>query len=42
LILRAIVPIESEGQGVAFDRSDGLLYSIQRRTREVLASRLPL
>jgi hypothetical protein len=41
LTLREVVPFESEGQGIAFDRADGLLYSIQRRTREVLVSRLP-
>jgi hypothetical protein len=41
LTLREIVPIESEGQGIAVDRSEGLLYSIQRRTHEVLVSRLP-
>jgi hypothetical protein len=41
LTLRAIVPIESEGQGIALDRTEGLLYSIQRRTRDVLVFRLP-
>jgi hypothetical protein len=41
LILRAIVPMESEGQGIAIDRTSGLLYSIQRRTKEVLVSQLP-
>ncbi len=41
LVLREIVPVESEGQGIAIDRGDGLLYSIQRRTHEVLVSRLP-
>ena len=40
LRLQTIVPIESEGQGIAFDRRAGLLYSIQRRTREVLVSKL--
>jgi len=40
LALRGIVAIESEGQGIAFDRGAGLLYSIQRRTREVLASKV--
>ena len=39
--LREIVAIESEGQGIALDRDEHLLYSIQRRTREVLVSRLP-
>jgi hypothetical protein len=41
LVLREIVPFESNGQGIAIDSSDGLLYSIQRRTHEVLVSRLP-
>jgi hypothetical protein len=41
LVLRAIVPFESEGQGIAFDRGSRLLYSIQRRTREVLVSEFP-
>lgn len=41
LILRAIIRIESEGQGIAIDRTEGLLYSIQRRTGEVIASVLP-
>ena len=41
LTLKAIVPFESEGQGIAIDRSEGLLYSIQRRTREVIVSKLP-
>jgi hypothetical protein len=41
LKLDAIIPIESEGQGIAFDRGAGLLYSIQRRTHEVLVSKLP-
>jgi hypothetical protein len=40
LALRAIVDIESEGQGIAFDPASRLLYSIQRRTREVLASKV--
>ena len=42
LQLHAIVPIESEGQGIAFDRDAQRLYSIQRRTREVLVSRLKI
>lgn len=42
LVLREIVPFESEGQGIAVDRGTGLLYSIQRGTHEVLVSRLPL
>jgi hypothetical protein len=41
LLLREVVPFESNGQGIAIDGSDGLLYSIQRRTHEVLVSRLP-
>jgi hypothetical protein len=41
LTLKKIVPFESEGQGIAIDRSDGLLYSIQRSSREVIVSRLP-
>lgn len=41
LKLRAIVQVESEGQGIALDRDQGLLYSIQRRTREVIVSTLP-
>lgn len=41
LTLRAIVPFESEGQGIAIDRNEGLLYSIQRTTHEVIVSRLP-
>jgi hypothetical protein len=41
LILEEIVAIESEGQGIALDRGAGLLYSIQRRTREVLVTKLP-
>jgi len=41
LLLGRIISIDSEGQGIAFDRGAGLLYSIQRRTREVLVSKLP-
>jgi len=41
LTLKAILPFESEGQGIAIDASEGLLYSIQRRTREVIVSNLP-
>jgi hypothetical protein len=41
LVLTGMISIESEGQGIAFDRAAGLLYSIQRRTREVLVSKLP-
>jgi hypothetical protein len=41
LVLKRIVPFESEGQGIAIDRADGLLYSIQRSSREVIVSRLP-
>lgn len=42
LILREIVPFESHGQGIAIDPTDRLLYSIQRRTRQVLVSKLLL
>ena len=41
LDLVRIVPFESEGQGIAVDRETGLLWSIQRKTREVLVSKLP-
>ena len=41
LILRRTLRVVSEGQGIDVDRRSGLLYSIQRRTREVLASKLP-
>lgn len=41
LRLRRIIRVESEGQGIALDRDEGLLYSIQRRTREVIVSALP-
>ena len=41
LVLREIIPFESNGQGIAIDPTEGLLYSIQRRTHEVLVSRLP-
>ena len=40
LTLVATVAVESAGQGIAFDRDVGLLYSIQRATKEVLVSRL--
>jgi hypothetical protein len=41
LVLEAIVPVESEGQGVALDPADArLLWSIQRRTAEVLVSKM--
>jgi hypothetical protein len=41
LVLDAIVPVESEGQGIALDPADPtLLWSIQRRTGEVLVSRM--
>lgn len=42
LRLVSVVRVESAGQGIAFDRSSGRFYSIQRATREVLASTLPL
>jgi hypothetical protein len=41
LTLREILRFESEGQGIAVDRTASHLYSIQRRTREVLVSALP-
>ncbi len=41
LKLVATVAIESAGQGIALDPASGLLYSIQRATKEVIASRLP-
>jgi hypothetical protein len=41
LVLRAIVPTASEGQGIGLDRATGLLYSIQRDSREVIVSRIP-
>lgn len=41
LALRQIIPFESDGQGIALDRGARLLYSIQRRTREVLVSEFP-
>jgi hypothetical protein len=41
LVLREIIQVESEGQGIALDRVNGLLYSIQRRTHEVLVSSVP-
>jgi hypothetical protein len=40
LILRSIIPVESEGQGIAIDRTEGVLYSIRRQAREVLVSQL--
>ena len=41
LVLKRIVPFESAGQGIAIDRGDGLLYSIQRSSREVIVSKQP-
>ncbi len=41
LVLAATIAIESEGQGIASDPTDpALVWSIQRRTGEVLVSRL--
>ena len=41
LVLDAVVPVESEGQGIALDPADPtLVWSIQRRTAEVLVSRM--
>jgi hypothetical protein len=41
LTLAQIVRVESEGQGLALDRREHRLYTIQRRTHEVLVSVLP-
>jgi hypothetical protein len=41
LQLREILTVEGEGQGIAVDRSENVLYSIRRRTREVIVSKLP-
>jgi 3-phytase len=41
LKLVSVIRMESAGQGIAFDRATGRLYSIQRATREVIASTLP-
>lgn len=42
LALDAVIPVESEGQGLALDPADPtLLWSIQRRTGEVLVSKMP-
>lgn len=41
LRLDAILRIESEGQGLAIDHARHEIYTIQRRTREVLVGRLP-
>ncbi|MGI8672074.1 MAG: hypothetical protein ACR2LU_05660 [Luteitalea sp.] len=42
LVLDRIVAVESEGQGIARDPVDpSLLWSIQRRSSEVLVSRMP-
>ena len=41
LTLRAIVPVEIEGQGIAVDRAEQMVYGIKRRTREVIVSELP-
>jgi hypothetical protein len=36
------LPVEAEGQGIAWDRADpGTLFTIRRSRREVVASRLP-
>lgn len=43
LVLEAVVPVESEGQGLALDPQDASrLWSIQRRTSEVLVSTMTL
>lgn len=42
LELARTIAIESEGQGIAFDPTDpALIWSIQRKTGEVLVSRMP-
>ncbi len=41
LELVRIVPFESEGQGIAIDPATGHLWSIQRKTGEVLVSKMP-
>jgi hypothetical protein len=41
LALKGIVPFESHGQGIAIDCHARLLCWIQRRTREVIVSRMP-
>ncbi len=41
LRLVSVVRVESAGQGIAFDPTSSRLYSIQRATRDVLASTLP-
>ena len=41
LVLRAIVAVESEGQGVAVDRTDGMVYGIRRQAREIVVSQIP-
>lgn len=41
LTLQQIIRVESEGQGLALDRREHRLYTIQRRTHEVLVSVLP-
>ena len=35
------IPVEAEGQGIALDPDGRTIWAIQRRTREVLAFRLP-
>ncbi len=41
LKLLGTIRVESNGQGIALDREQRVLYSIQRRTREVIVSALP-
>lgn len=41
LELVRIYGIESEGQGIAFDRSSGKLWTMQRKTREVFETQVP-
>ncbi len=42
LRLVATIPIASAGQGIALDPTTDLLYSVQRATKEVISSRVPL
>jgi hypothetical protein len=41
LALESMVSFGSEGQGIAIDSESGRLWSIQRKTGEVLESQLP-
>jgi len=40
LVLEAIIPIENEGQGIAWDRSEeGIIYTIIRENKQVVVSK---